>query len=59
MLTIKEVAAYLRFTTTTVYRMAQLGKIPAFRVGRQWRFKKEEVDEWLRQKQSPAQDESR
>ena len=37
-LTIREVAKYLRIKERTVYNLAQKGEIPAFKVGRQWRF---------------------
>ena len=47
LITLEEVAAYLRLSKDTVYRMAQAGKIPASKVGNQWRFRREEVDAWL------------
>ncbi len=47
LMTIEEVASYLRLSKDTVYRMAQAGKIPASKVGQQWRFRREDVDEWL------------
>ena len=51
LMTIKDVAAYLKFSTASIYRMAQRGDIPAFRIGtRIWRFKKEDLDQWLQQK---------
>jgi len=34
-------------STSSIYKMAQTGKIPAYKVGRQWRFKKEEIDAWV------------
>ncbi len=46
-LTVREVAAYLRLHAVTVYRMAQSGDLPAFRVGRGWRFKRDQIEEWL------------
>lgn len=46
-LTVQEVAAYLRLHTVTVYRMAQNGDLPAFRVGRRWRFKLEQIEQWV------------
>lgn len=46
-LTVKEVAAYLKVNERTVYRMASAGKIPAFKVGASWRFKNEEVSSWI------------
>lgn len=47
LMTLEEVAAYLRLSRDTVYRMVQKGKIPASKVGTQWRFRKIEVDDWL------------
>ena len=53
LMTIKDVAAYLKFSTASIYRMAQRGGIPAFRIGtRIWRFRKDEIDQWLQQKQT-------
>ncbi len=47
LMTLEEVAVFLRLSKDTVYRMVQAGKIPASKVGTQWRFRREEVDEWL------------
>lgn len=47
-LTVEELAAYLRLSTATIYRMAQTGKMPAKRVGRSWRFSQMLIDDWLR-----------
>ena len=49
-MTLEEVADYLRVTKKTIYRLLRQGKIPATKVGRQWRFKKASIDEWLRRK---------
>jgi excisionase family DNA binding protein len=49
LLTLEEVAKYLRVTKTTVYRLLRQDKIPANKVGRQWRFDKTSIDEWLHQ----------
>jgi len=46
-MTLVEVAAYLRLSKDTVYRMASARKLPASKVGSQWRFRKAEVDRWL------------
>ncbi len=50
-LTVKEVAEYLKVNDRTVYRMAAAGKIPAFKVGSSWRFKQTEIEKWI-EKQS-------
>lgn len=47
LMTAKEAAEYLRLNYMTVYKLAQRGKIPATKVGGNWRFKKELLDEWL------------
>ncbi|MGH2372166.1 MAG: helix-turn-helix domain-containing protein [bacterium] len=46
-LTVQEVAAYLRLHAVTVYRMAQNGELPAFRVGRRWRFRRDQIEQWV------------
>jgi excisionase family DNA binding protein len=47
LLTAVQVARYLRVDKFTVYRLVSQKKIPAFKVGSQWRFKKKLVDAWL------------
>jgi excisionase family DNA binding protein len=42
-----QVARYLKVDKFTVYRLIAQKKIPAFKVGNQWRFKKEMIDAWL------------
>ena len=46
-MTIKEVAEYLHVHTATVYKYAQQGKLPAFKIGSDWRFHKEYIDRWI------------
>ncbi|MFA2896712.1 methylation-associated defense system helix-turn-helix domain-containing protein MAD1 [Acinetobacter pittii] len=46
-MTVKDIAAYLKLNERTVYRLASSAKIPAFKVGTSWRFKKEEIDNWI------------
>jgi excisionase family DNA binding protein len=54
-LTTEEVLAYLQVNLRTVYRLIKAGKIPAVRVGRQWRFRKRDIDAWLdSQRAAPA-----
>ena len=43
----EEVLEYLQVNLRTVYRLIKAGKIPAVRVGRQWRFRKRDIDSWL------------
>lgn len=47
-MTAEEVAEYLRVRLSTVYEWAKKGKIPAARVGRLWRFQREEIETWVR-----------
>ena len=50
-LTLKQVADFLKVTERTIYRLAAAKKIPAFRVGGTWRFSKAEINQWI-QRQS-------
>ena len=52
-LTTEEVLEYLQVNLRTVYRLIKAGKIPAVRVGRQWRFRKRDIDAWLDSQQRP------
>ncbi len=47
-LTLEQIAEYLQMSESSIYKMAQGGKIPAYKVGRQWRFKREEIDRWVK-----------
>jgi excisionase family DNA binding protein len=51
-LTTGEVLEYLQVNLRTVYRLIKAGKIPAVRVGRQWRFRKADIDRWLEGQQT-------
>jgi excisionase family DNA binding protein len=57
LLTVEELARYLSVNRFTVYRLVAQKEIPAFKVGGQWRFKKETIEDWLMQsaKNSPDQ----
>ena len=46
-LTLPEVAVLLKVAEKTVYTMAQTGQIPAFKVRGQWRFKHDDIDQWI------------
>lgn len=48
-LTLKEVAEYLKVTEKTIYRLAGAKKIPAFKVGGTWRFSQMDIDNWIKQ----------
>ena len=51
-LTILEVANYLKVAERTVYRLAAAKKIPAFKVGGAWRFSRAEIDQWIKSQSS-------
>jgi len=46
-LTIDELAAYLKIAKSTIYKLAQEHKVPGQKVGRHWRFHRETIDRWL------------
>lgn len=46
-LTLKEVAEYLKLAEKTAYRLAAEGKLPGFKVGGSWRFKQQDVAAWI------------
>ncbi len=47
LLTLEELARYLKISKHTLYKMLEKGKIPAFKIANQWRFKKTDIDRWL------------
>jgi two-component system response regulator (stage 0 sporulation protein F) len=47
LMTLEEVADYLRVTEKTIYRLLEKGSIPATKIGHQWRFDKASIDEWI------------
>jgi excisionase family DNA binding protein len=49
-LTLKELAAYLKLTEKTAYRLASEGKLPGFKVGGSWRFKSEDLESWIEER---------
>jgi excisionase family DNA binding protein len=46
-MTFEEVMTYLRIPRSSLYKLAQEGKIPSQKVGRHWRFRREAIDRWL------------
>ncbi|MEW6984314.1 helix-turn-helix domain-containing protein [Colwelliaceae bacterium 6471] len=52
-LTIQEVATYLKLNEKTAYRLASEGKLPGFKVGGSWRFKRKDLEAWI-EKQKTA-----
>ncbi len=49
-MTIREVADYLKLTEKTAYRLTAEGKIPGFKVGGSWRFRRDEIERWIDKK---------
>ena len=45
--TVQEVAKYLRMQPVTIYKHAKRGKLPCFKVGANWRFKRTTIDRWI------------
>lgn len=50
-LTLKQVADFLKVTERTIYRLAAAKKIPAFKVGGTWRFSSTEINQWIQRQQ--------
>lgn len=48
-LTVREVAAYLRVHSSTIYRLLKKKELPAFRIGSDWRFMADQIDRWRAQ----------
>jgi excisionase family DNA binding protein len=53
-LTVKEVADYLRVHPSTVYKLLHKQQVPAFKIGSDWRFNKEQVDRWMAEQSKPV-----
>ncbi len=58
-LTIKQVADYLKVTERTIYRLAAAKQIPAFKVGGSWRFSRADIDSWIKQQSMEGLETSR
>ena len=53
-MTIDDLACYLKLSKSTLYKLCQEGRVPGQKVGRHWRFHKDTVDEWLKQNSKEA-----
>jgi excisionase family DNA binding protein len=53
-MTVHDIAAYLRLSEAKVYKLAKEGQLPAVRVGKSWRFRKDLIDEWMRREMEMA-----
>lgn len=54
-MTVRELAEYLRVHPSTIYRLLRHGTLPAFRVGSDWRFSREAIDRWRLAQLEPKQ----
>jgi excisionase family DNA binding protein len=52
-MTIDQLAEYLNVSKSTLYKLAQQGKVPGQKVGKHWRFHKQAIDTWIREGPSP------
>ena len=50
--TVQELASYLRMKPVTIYKHAKCGKLPCFKVGANWRFKRSTIDRWISDQES-------
>ena len=57
LMTVDEIAQYLKINVYTAYRMAERGELPAVKLGRIWRFKKDDIYRWLADKMTREQKE--
>ena len=51
-MTLKDLAEYLQFSKEKIYHLARSNNIPCYKIGSQWRFRKEEVDKWVEKKKN-------
>lgn len=54
-MTVKELADYLKIAEKTAYRFAAEGKVPGFKVGSAWRFRRAEIDRWIKAQENRSQ----
>lgn len=55
-MTVKELSEYLKIAEKTAYRFAAEGKVPGFKVGSAWRFRKREIDQWIAKQHQVSND---
>lgn len=53
-MTVKELANYLKLAESTVYKLAQEGEIPGRKIGGNWRFSLEQINKWMAGEEPPA-----
>jgi len=47
LITLKELSKYLKISRPTLYKMVENGKIPALKIANQWRFKRDDISNWV------------
>ena len=52
LMSVKDLAEYLQVDMSTIYIWSQRGQIPAMKVGKMWRYRRSEIEEWLNQRRS-------
>lgn len=52
LMSLGELARYIGVSKATIYRYLKKGKLPAIKIGRLWKFRKEKIDKWLEEKES-------
>jgi len=55
-MTVEQLAGYLQIAKSTLYKLAQEGKLPGQKVGKHWRFRKDAIDRWLEDRSSTGKD---
>lgn len=53
-MTVEQLSVYLQIAKSTLYKLAQEGKVPGQKVGKHWRFKKDAIDRWLEEKSTTS-----
>jgi PTS system nitrogen regulatory IIA component len=54
LMSVKDLADYLSVNISTVYQWSQHGQVPAMKIGKMWRYRRADIEEWLNQRRSPA-----
>lgn len=54
--TVQELAKYLRMKPLTIYKHASAGRLPGFKVGSHWRFKRRTIDQWIERQEAAKLD---
>ena len=57
-MTVRDVAIYLRMSEAKVYRLAKEGNVPSFRLGKSWRFRRDLLEEWTRKETRQVRNDS-